>query len=101
MQKGVFSQSLMVGAVMFGSIVGAGFSSGKEEWFYFAQFGWVCFPLILLAGVLLFFLGYKFLEFGKRNGIESVQQMNGKIFGKWGIFAEIIFIFSNFILLSA
>lgn len=101
MQKGVFSQSLMVGAVMFGSIVGAGFASGKEVWFYFAQFGWVCFPLILLAGVLLFFLGYKFLEFGKRNGIESVQQMNGKIFGKWGIFAEIIFIFSNFILLSA
>lgn len=96
-----FKQSILVGAVMFGSIVGAGFASGKEVWFYFAQFGWVCFPLILLAGLLLFGLGFIFLEFGKRNGIESVQQMNGKLFGKWGLIGEIIFIFSNFILLSS
>ena len=96
-----FRQSLLVGAVMFGSIVGAGFASGKEVWFYFAQFGWVCFPLIALAGVLLFLLGYIFLEFGKKFGIESVQQMNTKLFGKLGIIGEIIFIFSNFILLSA
>ena len=101
MQKFKFSQCLMVGAVMFGSIVGAGFASGKEVWFYFAQFGWVCFPLIILAGVLLFVLGYYFLEFGKRNGIESVQQLNAKMFGKLGIVGEIIFIFSNIILLSA
>ncbi len=94
-------QSLLVGAVMFGSIVGAGFASGKEVWFYFAQFGWVCFPLIALAGLLLFILGYTFLEFGKRHGIETVQQMNNKLFGKYGIIGEIIFIFSNFILLSA
>lgn len=94
-------QSVLVGAVMFGSIVGAGFASGKEVWFYFAQFGWVCFPLIALAGVLLFVLGYVFLEFGKRNGIESVQQMNNKLFGKYGIIGEIIFIFSNLILLAS
>ncbi len=100
-KKSVFGQSLVVGAVMFGSVVGAGFASGKEVWFYFAQFGWVCFPLILLAGFLLFALGYRFLEFGKRNGIESVQQMNQKLFGKCGKVGEIIFIISNIILLSA
>lgn len=101
MTKADIKQSLLVGAVMFGSIVGAGFASGKEVWFYFAQFGWVCFPLIALAGALLFLLGYTFLEFGKRHGIETVQQMNNKMFGKFGILGEIIFIFSNFILLSA
>ncbi len=100
-KTGVLGQSLVVGAVMFGSVVGAGFASGKEVWFYFAQFGWVCFPLIILAGLLLFALGYQFLEFGKRNGIESVQQMNSKLFGKWGNVGEIIFIISNIILLSA
>lgn len=100
-KKSIFGQSLVVGAVMFGSVVGAGFASGKEVWFYFAQFGWVCFPLILLAGFLLFVLGYRFLEFGKRNGIESVQQMNQKLFGRWGKVGEIIFIISNIILLSA
>lgn len=100
-KKGLFGQSLVVGAVMFGSVVGAGFASGKEVWFYFAQFGWVCFPLIILAGFLLFALGYRFLEFGKRNGIESVQQMNQKLFGRWGSVGEIIFIISNIILLSA
>ena len=101
MNKTEIKQSLLVGAVLFGSIVGAGFASGKEVWFYFAQFGWVCFPLIALAGVLLFVLGFVFLEFGKRYGIETVQQLNNKIFGKFGIIGEIIFIFSNFILLSA
>lgn len=101
MTKTDFKQAVLVGAVMFGSIVGAGFASGKEVWFYFAQFGWVCFPLIALAGILLFLLGYTFLEFGKRHGIESVQQMNNKLFGKYGLIGEIIFIFSNFILLSA
>lgn len=100
-KSNVFVQSLVVGAVMFGSIVGAGFASGKEVWFYFAQFGWVCFPLIALAGLLLFWLGYKFLEFGKRNGIESVQQMNKQLFGRWGFIGEIIFILSNIILLSS
>lgn len=94
-------QAVLVGAVMFGSIVGAGFASGKEVWFYFAQFGWACFPLIALAGVLLFLLGYTFLEFGKKYGIKSVQQMNTQLFGKFGIIGEIIFIFGNFILLSA
>ncbi len=94
-------KAVLVGAVMFGSIVGAGFASGKEVWFYFAQFGWVCFPMIILAGVLLFALGYIFLEFGKKYGIKSVQEMNSKLFGRFGTVAEIIFIFSNFILLSA
>lgn len=85
---------------MFGSVVGAGFASGKEVWFYFAQFGWVCFPLIFFAGILLFVLGYRFLEFGKRNGIETVQQMNRALFGRWGRAGEIVFIISNVILLS-
>jgi len=97
----IFGQSVVVGAVMFGSIVGAGFASGKEVWFYFAQFGWVCFPLILLAGFLLFVLGFRFLEFGKRNGIESVQQMNQQLFGRWSSVGEVVFILSNLILLSA
>ena len=101
MKTNTITQSLLVGAVMFGSIVGAGFASGKEVWFYFAQFGWVCFPLIFLAGLLMFLLGYCFLEFGKRNGIKTVQVMNQKLFGKLGFWGEIIFIFSNIILLSA
>ncbi len=101
MQAKKIGTAILVGAVMFGSIVGAGFASGKEVWFYFAQFGWVAFPMIVVAGILLFVLGFVFLEFGKKYGIESVQQMNAHLFGKFGTVAEIIFIFSNFILLSA
>ncbi len=100
-QKGLFLDSLLIGAVMFGSIVGAGFASGKEVWFYFARFGPICFPLIILASLLLFYLGYKCLEFGKRNGIESVQSLNSTLFGKYAKTGEIIFIISNVILLSA
>ena len=101
MQKNIFSQSIFLGSSMFGSIVGAGFASGKEVWLYFAQFGWISIPIIILSGILVCLISFSLLEFGKNQQINTVQQINSKLFKKFSIFGEFFYIFSNFILLSA
>ena len=87
--------------MIFGSIAGAGFASGKEIWFYFAGYGWICYPLVILTGVIFFLLSFLCLQFGKKFGIATVQNMNNTLFGKFAIVAEIIFVFANIILLGS
>jgi len=91
----------LVAGTIFGSIAGAGFASGKEIWFYFASFGWICYPLIIVAGILFFALSFACLQFGKKFGIASVKSMNQSLFGKLSFVAEIVFVFANLILLGS
>ena len=91
----------LVGGFVYASIAGAGFASGKEIWFYFAGFGWICYPLIIVAGILFFLLSFMCLQFGKKFGISSVSGMNNAVFGKFAFVAELMFIFCNLILLGS
>ena len=91
----------LTGALCFGSIVGAGFASGKEIEFYFAQFGISIFPIIILVGVLFCIILKFFLNFGYKNRIVSFSQMNKLIWGKYEKIGNIFFIISNLLLLSA
>ena len=86
---------------MFGTLVGVGFASGKEIWFYFARFGNIAFFMILLTGILFCFISYLFFSFGKRFQIESVQQWNRLIFGKFSIVGEGVLVLSNLVLLAS
>ena len=52
--------------VIFGTVVGSGFASGKEILVFFSQFGNLSYLFITLAGVLFFLLFYIFLRSGKR-----------------------------------
>ena len=92
---------LLVGSFIYASIAGAGFASGKEIWFYFAGFGWICYPLIIVAGILFFVLSFMCLQFGKKFGSMSVTAFNNTIFGKFSFVAELIFAFSNLVLLGS
>lgn len=87
--------------MIFSSIAGAGFASGKEIWFYFAGYGWICYPLIIVTGILFFLVAFMCLQFGKKFGTMSVQDMNNKMFGKFGFVAEIVFVCCNLILLGS
>jgi len=91
----------LVGGMIFGSIAGAGFASGKEVWYYFAQFGWICYPIIIITGILFFIFTFICLEFGKKFAIYTVQDMNSLLFHRASFFAEILFAFSNLILLAS
>ena len=88
------------GCMIFATIIGAGFASGKEVWYYFARYGHVSYPMVLLMGLLFFVLCFLCLQFGKKFEITAVKQMNKVLFNKFSFFAELILCFSNFILLS-
>lgn len=57
---------LVVVFLIFGTIVGSGFSSGKEIFVYFARFGALSYLFIALAGVMFFFLLRFFLLHGQK-----------------------------------
>ncbi len=52
--------------LIFGTVVGSGFSSGKEIMVFFSRFGGMSYVYISLAGVLFFALFYFFLSRGKK-----------------------------------
>ncbi len=96
-----FANQVFIASVMFGTVVGAGFASGKEIWYYFAKFGDMAYPMIGLAGIMFFLVGYLFLSFGKKFGVVTVQDSNRALFGKFAIIGEMLLIFCNLILLAS
>lgn len=52
--------------LIFGTIVGSGFSSGKEIFVFFSRFGFLSYLYIFFASVLFFLLFYLFLRKGQR-----------------------------------
>ncbi len=52
--------------LIFGTVVGSGFSSGKEIMVFFSRFGWASYLYIVLAGILFFAIFYFFLRNGQR-----------------------------------
>ena len=88
------------GCIIFATIIGAGFASGKEVWYYFARYGGVSYPMIVVMGLLFFVLCFLCLEFGRRFEISAVKQMNYVVVQKFSFVAELVLCLSNFIILS-
>lgn len=70
---------LVVVFLIFGTIVGSGFSSGKEIFVYFGRFGALSYLFIALAGVMFFFLLRFFLLHGQK--CAAVVQKSGFLRG--------------------
>lgn len=58
------SKVFLIVFLIFGTVVGSGFSSGKEIMVFFSRFGVLSYLYILLAGFLFFLLFYFFLSCG-------------------------------------
>lgn len=95
--KNIFSIAIL----MFGTLVGAGFASGKEIWVYFAKWGNISFLMIFLTALMFFLCCLLFFKFGKMFSISSVQQSNSILFKRFSFLFEFLFIFSNVLLLSS
>ena len=93
--------TLKVFLIFFGTIVGAGFASGREVYVYFARFGIWGLLMTILAGVAFFILGYIFLQLGKRCRVNSLSEFFALLFGKFAHIFEIIIMFSYIIVLGA
>lgn len=87
------SKVFVVVFLIFGTVVGSGFASGKEIFVYFSRFGEWSYLYILLAGILFFFLFYFFLRFGEKI-LQKVEQI--KIINWIILFISIIFCSSMF-----
>lgn len=93
-------ESLKISMLILGTIIGAGFASGREIITFFGKFGYGAYPLIILAGVLFFIFIYAFLRIGARVKSVQLQDANAAIFGKFSFIANIL-VMLNYILVIA
>jgi len=86
------SGSIQIAAVYVGTIVGAGFATGREIVEFFTKYGFYGFIGILIAGCLFIVLGTKVMMLAIKIDAKSYQEVNIHLFGeKWGICINFLF----------
>ncbi|HJV15771.1 MAG TPA: hypothetical protein VJ546_00025 [Bacillales bacterium] len=78
-----WSAAFQVAAVYVGTVVGAGFATGKEIVEFFSRFGFFGLISILMSGYLLVMIGSKLMRISVQIGAKSYQEFNEFLFGKW------------------
>ncbi|MGE6378342.1 YkvI family membrane protein [Peribacillus muralis] len=76
--SGVFQ----IAAVYVGTVVGAGFATGKEIVEFFTRYGFYGFIGILIAGYIFIFSGTKIMLISARINASSYEEFNQFLFGK-------------------
>jgi uncharacterized membrane protein YkvI len=78
-----WAAAFQIAAVYVGTVVGAGFATGKEIVEFFSRFGFFGFLSILMSGYLLIFMGSKLMRMAARIKAKSYQEFNEHLFGTW------------------
>ncbi|WP_102271646.1 YkvI family membrane protein [Cytobacillus massiliigabonensis] len=87
-----------IAAVYVGTVVGAGFATGREIVEFFSRFGFIGFISILMSGYIFIFLGSKGMRIAARIQATSYQELNEYLFGR--LFGSIINILMLLMLLG-
>ncbi|WP_077211331.1 GerAB/ArcD/ProY family transporter [Bacillus dakarensis] len=74
--------AFQIAAVYVGTVVGAGFATGREIVEFFSRFGFIGLIGILMSGYILIFQGSKLMRISARIGAKSYQEFNEYLFGK-------------------
>lgn len=77
-----WKDSLQLAAVYVGSVVGAGFATGKEIVEFFSRFGTLGFITIILSGIFFVWFGVKIMLLALKLQATSYHQLNEYLFGK-------------------
>ncbi len=93
-----WTQAFQIAAVYVGTVVGAGFATGKEIVEFFSRFGFFGLLSILMSGYLFIALGSKLMRMAAHIDAKSYQEFNVYLFGKWP--SRIINVFMLFMLLG-
>ncbi|MBO0960374.1 GerAB/ArcD/ProY family transporter [Neobacillus sp. MM2021_6] len=93
-----WTQAFQIAAVYVGTVVGAGFATGKEIVEFFSRFGFFGFISILMSGYLFVSIGSKMMRMAAHIEAKSYQEFNEHLFGKWA--GSIINFFMLFMLLG-
>ncbi|MCH5162892.1 MAG: hypothetical protein J1G38_05330 [Clostridiales bacterium] len=94
-----FLRAMSVSMLIVGTMIGAGFASGREVVSFFGATPNIYTALI--AGVLVFGCSALFLFVGRRVKKSDIGEVNGEVFGKLRPFADIFMLFNSMIVLSA
>lgn len=86
--------------LIIGTIIGAGFISGKEIFEFFSKFGFYSYLIIIPMFFCLYFFITKLLLIGAKNKINNIEQLNILIFKKDKKIIK-LFTFLSFIILSS
>jgi uncharacterized membrane protein YkvI len=78
-----WAAAFQIAAVYVGTVVGAGFATGKEIVEFFSRFGFFGFIGILMSGYLFIFFGSKLMRMAAHINAKSYQEFNSYLFGKW------------------
>jgi uncharacterized membrane protein YkvI len=86
--------SLQIAATFVGTIVGAGFATGKEIVQFFTQYGAWGTCGVLISGLLLIWVGTKIMIFASNVKARSYKDLNVHLFGPilGGVFNSLVFI---------
>ena len=82
-RKRNWNQAFQIAAVYVGTVVGAGFATGKEIVEFFSRFGFFGFISILMSGYLFIMIGSKLMRMAAHIEAKSYQEFNEHLFGKW------------------
>lgn len=78
-----WAAAFQIAAVYVGTVVGAGFATGKEIVEFFSRYGFFGMIGILLSGYLLIAMGSKLMRMSAQIGAASYQEFNLFLFGNW------------------
>ncbi|MBE4909564.1 hypothetical protein IMZ08_16045 [Bacillus luteolus] len=79
--RGKWLSAFQVAAVYVGTVVGAGFATGKEIVEFFTQYGLYGLIGILLSGCLFMWIGAKMMIVSQEIGAKSYKEFNEYLFG--------------------
>lgn len=86
--------AFQIAAVYVGTVVGAGFATGKEIVEFFSRFGFFGLLAIMLTGYLLIAFGIKMMSLAAHIGATSYQEVTNYLFGKKiGLVINIVLLF--------
>jgi uncharacterized membrane protein YkvI len=91
-------KSFSLAMLLVGTIIGAGFASGREILTFFSS----DIPLFVapIVGILIFFVSVIFLFIGKTLQKDTISEINSKLLGKSHYVADIILLFNSLIVLA-
>ena len=74
--------AIQIAAVYVGTVVGAGFATGREIVEFFSRFGFIGLISMIMSGYILIFLGSKLMVLSARINAKSYEEFNEYLFGK-------------------
>lgn len=94
-----FLRAVSVSMLIVGTMIGAGFASGKEVVAFFGDVPNVF--IALITGVLVFGCSVLFLFVGRRVKKSDIGEVNGAVFGRFRAFADVFMLFNSMTVLGA